>query len=431
MAWKNDQEPSKPTQPGKPKSDGPPDLEALLKKLFRFGGKRPTLKSITPASDAPKKNPLTGFSWGWVYAGVAVAVGVWGLSGIYVVQPAQEGALLTFGRYVKTVGPGMHWYPRLIDRVVVQNVDQQQAISLSASMLTRGENIVQVEFSVQYKIGNLQDYLFNVENPNYSLKEILESAVRQTMGTSNLEDILTTGRAAATAKVEETMQQLVSKYQLGLQIVDVKMLAAAPPTEVKAAFDDVIKAREDNQRFQNEAETYANSIVPIAQGKAARVLQQARAYQQQQIYVAQGAVAKFDALLPIYESQKQITQTRLYFDTMTAVLSHTRVAVIDSGNKGGSMFYVPLNNIMSNTAAGTSGATRQAVQATDPEEASGASSGAWVQQAVNAVDAKERGLLSNESQTFQKSVVGSASITGSPSSPSGQSSNPFGSSSSW
>lgn len=335
-------------KPNKSGEDAPPDLEDMLKKLFGFKRKAPGQQH--PSGDG-QKIPDT---WGrWLVVGLVVIGLLWALSGLYIVKPAEEAAILRFGKYLTTTGEGPHWAPRFIDTVIKRNVDQQQSITVSGSMLTSGENLVDVQFVVQYRINNLRDYLFNTVAPDLSLQQILDSAVRQVVGTSILEDIITIKRAAISEEVKAITEKLVQQYQLGIEVMDVKMLSATVPAQVKDAFYDVIKAREDNKRFQNEAETYANSILPIAKGKAQRYLQEADAYRQQQILQAKGAVAGFEAILPQYEQAQEVTATRLYFNTMSDVLSHSKVVLVDNGDKGGNMFYLPLDQLMKTAKAGS------------------------------------------------------------------------------
>ncbi|MEM9243534.1 MAG: FtsH protease activity modulator HflK [Pseudomonadota bacterium] len=274
---------------------------------------------------------------------------VWAASGIYIVQPAEQGVVLRFGRYVRTVNPGFHWYPRFIEKAIVVNVDQVNTVDLSQLMLTQEENIVSVSFVVQFKIGNLQQYLFNVVNPVNSLQQILDSAVRQEIGQSKLDQILTTGRAQISNKILKTMNQLIERYQLGIVIRDVTMQPATAPEAVKVAFDDVIKAREDRARFENEAQNYANSILPNARGQAMRIMQEANAYKERVVLQANGDVAKFLALLPIYNQAPKTTMQRMYLTTMAGVFKNSDLYVIDGGKGNQNLFYVPLDKAITPT----------------------------------------------------------------------------------
>lgn len=351
--------------------DGPPDLDEMFKKMVGGFKKKAAPKQVNGGNSGNSGSgtslPKGGF-WGMVGLAVLVLVIIWALSGIYIVQPAEQGVVLRFGKYQTTVGPGAHWYPRFIDSKYVVNTDAVRSLQLNELMLTSGENIVSVQFAVQYRIGSLKDYLFNVLSPEDSLRQIIDSAVREVIGTSKLDDILTTGRQKITQEVQVQIEALVKKYQNGIQIVDVKMQPAQAPEQVKAAFDDVIKAREDNQRLQNEADSYANKVVPVAEGRAKRILQQANAYKQTVIYQAQGAVAQFDALLPKYQMAPRVTKERMYIDAMQNVLAHSKVVLVDTGNNSHNLLYLPvmgqmgLNAHTSAPASSTGDKTASAAQ---------------------------------------------------------------------
>lgn len=324
-------------------NSGPPEMDKVFKKLFSiFSGKSSGAKKKSTGSSG-KASSTKGLGW-LVALVILVLVVIWAISGFFIVQPAERAVVLRFGKYLETLQPGPHWIPRFIDSRQVVNVDQVMTMNLSDTMLTQKENIVDVNFAIQYRISNIKNYLFNVINPQNSLKQIVDSAVRQVIGTSTLDNILTVGRAKIASRVQQQIEKLSEKYQLGLEVTDVAMQPAKAPEQVKEAFDDVIKAREDNQRIQNEADAYANSIIPVAEGKASRILQQAAAYQKQVIYQAKGQVANFDALLPIYQKYPKVTASRMYLDTMQQVLSHSQVTVVDTGNKGSSLFYIPVGS---------------------------------------------------------------------------------------
>lgn len=322
------------SQWGKPNGEeGPPDIEQLFKKLFGKSG------SKSSGGKPAEPGKMFGFAFWMILIVLAV---IWALSGIFIVQPAERAAILRFGKYIGTVQPGPHWIPRFIDQRYVINVDQIMTMNLKDTMLTSQENIVDVDFAVQYRIGNLEEYLFNVVNPQNSLRQIVDSAIRQVIGTSRLDNILTIGRAKIAEEVRQQITFLVNRYKLGLVITDVAMQPAKAPDPVKDAFDDVIKAREDNQRIQNEAEAYANKIVPVAEGRASRIMQAATAYRQQVVLKAKGDVAQFDALLPIYDQAPGVTSDRMYLNTMQEVLRNSHVTLIDS-SKGNNVFYIPLD----------------------------------------------------------------------------------------
>ena len=323
--------------------NAPPDLDEALRKLQRkltslFGSK-------TKGPDDGKSNGKTGMTGkiGMIGSGLVIAAlfGVWLLSGIYIVDPAEQAVVLRLGKYVDTVGPGPHWIPRLIDSKYVIDVQKVANFSYQSPMLTKDENIVNVEMAVQYQIDNTKDYLFNVVNPQASLQQAAASALRQVVGHTTLDNILTTGREVVRSKVTEQLNKVMQLYRAGIIVTDVTLQPARAPEEVKSAFDDAIKAQEDEQRYINQAEAYARGVEPIAQGQAKRFLQEAAAYKQQVILQAQGNVANFLALLPEYQKAPGVTRERMYLDTVESVLSHTSKILVDSNNSH-NMFYLPL-----------------------------------------------------------------------------------------
>ncbi|PCI39534.1 MAG: FtsH protease activity modulator HflK [Thiotrichales bacterium] len=326
------------------RQEGPPDLDEIFKKLGNIlrGEKKPSGNSNQTSSKKSSGNGQNVKYWPFALGGTILVIAMWALSGIFIVQPAEHGIILRFGKYSRTVDSGIHWYPRIIETKYVQNVDRVKATSLSTLMLTSGENIVSVAFVVQYKIGNLKNYLFNVINPEKSLKQIVDSAVRQVIGHSQLNQILTKGRAKVRDGVRKEIEILVNRYKLGLTITDVAMQPATAPDAVKSAFDDVIKAREDKVRIENEATSYANRKVPIAQGMAVRILQEAEAQKDKLVLEAKGGIAGFNALLPIYNKHPEATGTRMYLDTISNAMKRSRLVLVDTGKNNHNMFYVPL-----------------------------------------------------------------------------------------
>lgn len=325
---------------------GPPDLEEMIKKFF---GKKKKNNDDGNESiyskNANKNNPI--FEKPPIKKIAAIVVGIivigWVGFGFYVVQPAEQAAVLRLGKFTKMVQPGLHWYPIGIDTIRKENVQELKTISLERDMLTSEENIVHVSFTVQYRISNLQDYLFANTDPSQLLQQSLESAVRQVIGHSNLSDILTTQRASIAGKVKQEMEALLKEYKSGIYISDVIMQPAQAPDAVKDAFDDVIKAREDQARLQNEAESYANRVLPVAQGKAQRIVDQANAYKQEIVLQAQGEVAEFEQLLPVYKKSPDIVMNQIYFNTISNVLQHNKVFIID-GDGAKNIFYGLDNN---------------------------------------------------------------------------------------
>jgi membrane protease subunit HflK len=337
MGWN---EPDKGKDPWSGKNQ-PPDLdEALkrfqdkLKKAF-FGGSK---KSDGETPSASKNSGLL--------AGLAVLVLfiLWVLSGIFIVDEGEKAAILRFGRYVGTVGPGPHWIPRLISSKIVKNVERVSDYSYSAQMLTKDENLVSVSLAVQYRINDLQAYLFNVADPQESLQQATSSALRQVVGTTTLDQIITEGREAWGTNVEESLTKILEKYKTGIVIVNVSPQPARAPENVQDAFDDAIKAQEDEKRFKEQAFAYQARVVPIAEGNAKRIYEEAQAYAQQVVLRAKGEIAEFLALLPQYVQAPAVTSKRMYLETMQQVLSKSSKIIVDS--KSNNVLYLPLDKLI-------------------------------------------------------------------------------------
>lgn len=330
----NQQDPWRSRQTG---SGGPPDLEAILSGFFKKHFKR--------ASGGGSQPPENGLKLPVFKSVVAGFFLIWALSGIFVVQQAEQGVVTRFGRYVRTVGPGLHWIPRFIESRAVMNVEQVSQLSYGAPMLTKDENIVLVQLSVQYRIDDLRDYLFNVSQPVLSLNEATASALRQVVGHTELDDLLTTGREAVRNQIGEQLKGILAIYRPGLLVTKVSLQPAKPPEEVTDAFNDAIKAREDEQRYINQAQAYASKVLPIAQGQAVRIKQAAEAFSRQLVLEAQGRTAQFLALLPEYHRAPGVMRERMYLSTMESVLSHVSKVLVDlKGNQN--MVYLPLDQLL-------------------------------------------------------------------------------------
>jgi len=242
--------------------------------------------------------------------------------------------------------PGPHWrFPSPIEKVHVVNVDEISTFTHKAEMLTKDENIVDVELTVQSRIQDAADYLFQDQSPDKTLRDATETVVRKTIGGSRLDFILTEGRGAVAATIRERAQALINQYKTGLEITSVNMQPAKPPEQVKEAFDDAIKAREDKERLENKAEAYSNEILPRARGEAARVQADAKAYRDRVIAGAEGETARFLALLNEYEKAPEVTRERLYLETMEKVLGETGKVLLDV-KEGNSLMYLPLDQLM-------------------------------------------------------------------------------------
>ena len=219
------------------------------------------------------------------------------------------------------------------------------AVPREALMLTQDENIVNIKLAVQYQVGDPKNYLFNVRDPNSVLKQVAESAVREVIGQNNMDFVLKEGRAEVVSTTKDVMQRILDRYESGLLVSDVNLQDAQPPEEVQAAFSDAIKAREDKERFKNEAEAYANDVIPKARGAAARQIQEAEAYREALIAKAEGEASRFSQLLTEYSRAPEITRKRLYFETMESVLARTGVVLMDNENAN-SLMYLPIDQLM-------------------------------------------------------------------------------------
>ncbi|WP_115717381.1 FtsH protease activity modulator HflK [Gallaecimonas mangrovi] len=312
---------------------GPPDFDELMKKLGSrmggvFGG----------------NNRGSSFSWGAIVVVLVIALLVWGISGFYTIKNAEQGVILHLGQYKETVSSGLHWKPTFIDKVYAVDTRTVRSIPASGFMLTKDENVVRVQIEVQYKIVDPKAFLFNVTNAVDSLSQATDASLRYVVGHTTMDDIITTGREQVRRDTWDLINKTIAQYHLGIQIEDVNFLPARAPDEVKAAFDDAIAAKEDEQRYIREAEAYASEVEPIARGKATRITQEADAYKQQVVLKAQGEVARFDKLLPEYEAHPKVTRERLYLDTMEQVLGNSSKVLVD-GNAG-NMMYLPIDKLM-------------------------------------------------------------------------------------
>ena len=384
MAWNEPGGNKQDPWGGSGREQGPPDLDDLIRKLTnRFGG---IFKGRSGGSGSGTGGGANIKGLGLLAAVVVVG---WLLSGIYIVEQGKRGVVLRFGKYVDTTQPGPHWrIPYPVDEVEIVDVEIRRVVEIGyrsaaagarasnrtvpreALMLTQDENVVDIRLAVQYQISNPAHYLFNVLDPDFTLKQVVESATRQVIGKSKMDFVLTEGRSEVVALVKELSQMTLEKYEAGLQIVNVNLQDAQPPEEVQAAFADAIKAREDEQRFKNEAEAYANEVVPRARGGAARQLEEANAYKAQVVASAEGEAQRFEDLLTEYLKAPRVTRERLYLDAMEEVMAANRKVLVDT-SKGDNLLYLPLDQL---GAPGT-GMRRSATSSSSVLNAGAAASG--------------------------------------------------------
>jgi len=337
MAWNEESDNKQDKDPwGKNGNQGPPDLDEIVKKMQKgiggIFGNKPTKKGDTPV---------------FPFLIAIILLVAWLIFDMtYLIDQQQKGVVLRFGKHVSTLDPGLNIrLPRPIEVVKKVNVGQVRSITHKASMLTQDENIVDVEVAVQWRIGSATDFLFNVFDPFPTLRQVTESAVREVIGKSELDFVLTEGRSEIAQKIQILIQDVLDDYESGIYISSVEMQPAKPPEEVKAAFDDAIKAREDEQRLVNEAEAYRNDIIPKARGSAARLREESNGYKARVIAKAEGEASRFEQLLTEYKRAPRVTRERLYLDAIESVFSNTNKVLIDNDN-GNSLMYLPIDRLI-------------------------------------------------------------------------------------
>ena len=278
------------------------------------------------------------------YGFFAIAV-IYASLSVYQLDSSEQAVILRFGKYYETTDEGLNFMLAGIDERYVENVTLTRRYSQSANMLTKDENIVDVTVSAQYRIANLKDFVLNVKDPESSLRQATESALRHVVGDNTLDQTLTVGRQDIAMRVAERLQNYLDIYETGLNVQQVNIEKTDPPAAVKDAFDDVVAAREDKERLQNEAERYALSIVPEARGQAQARIQDAEGYKKQVVANAEGEVVRFDKLLDEYRKAPEVTRDRLYIDAMQSVLSNSTKIMVDVEG-GNNLLYLPLDKIM-------------------------------------------------------------------------------------
>ena len=337
-------------------SGGPPDLDEVVKNLKNWFesllGKKPSGGKPRAGGGLPGGN-IGGKGIGLILAILGI---VWMLSGIYVIQPAQAGVVTQFGSFVRTTTPGPHWrMPWPFQQVEVVDVEEVRSAKLvNQLILTQDENIVDIDLAVQYNIKSAKDYLFNVRGPDRTLEEVVESAVREVVGSTDLESVLTTGRDVVWNTTAGNLQAVLDDYKSGIVITAVNLERAQPPEEVQAAFSDAIKAREDKERFINEAQAYRNEVLPRARGDAQRALEESEAYKTRVEQAAIGESERFLSLLGEYSKAPAVTRERLYLEAMETVLGSTSKVLIDN-DSGNSLMYLPIDQLVNQNRSGGGG----------------------------------------------------------------------------
>ncbi len=342
---------------------GPPDLEELWRDLNRrlsgFFGKKGG-----GGNDAPRPPSITpGQFGGGLGLLTAVVLAIWLASGFYIVDESQRGVVLRFGRYAETTGSGLRWrMPWPIESHAVVNLSGVRTVEVGyrgsernkvlkeALMLTDDENIVSVQFAVQYLLKDPVAYVFNNRNPDEAVVQAAETAIRETVGKSKMDFVLYEGRDVIAANTQKLIQEILDRYETGIMVRSVTMQSTQPPEQVQAAFDDAVKAGQDRERQKNEGQAYANDVIPGAQGTAARLKEEALGYKARMIATAEGDASRFSQILTEYAKAPEATRSRLYLETMQQVYSNTSKVMVDAKGQG-NLLYLPLDKLMAATAA--------------------------------------------------------------------------------
>jgi membrane protease subunit HflK len=383
---------------GKKNSGGPPDLDELWRRFNQklnsmFGGK----------GGAGGGSPMPG--GGKMAAGLGLipilVVLIWLGSGFYIVNEGERGVVLRFGKFVETTQPGPRWHlPFPIESVEVVNLQQVRTVEVGyranvkskmlkeSLMLTDDENIIDIQFAVQYILKSPEDYLFNNRHPDDSVHQAAETAIREIVGKSKMDFVLYEGRAEIATRAAKLMQEILDRYKTGISISKVTMQNAQPPEQVQAAFDDAVKAGQDRERAKNEGQAYANDVIPRARGAASRLLEESLGYKQRVIANAQGDASRFKQILVEYSKAPKVTRDRMYLDTVQQMMTNSSKVLVDQ--KGGNnLLYLPLDKLIQ--SAGGSPVLADAPPAKSaPEAAAPASSAESTMRTREAFRSRER-----------------------------------------
>ena len=349
---------------GKNKGDsGPPDLDDVLRNVNKkinniFGQKKGGGDDDGSHTSSPK--PQSGSSIAII---LSLLIVVWLGSGFYIVDEGHRGVVLRFGQYVDTAPAGLRWHiPYPVEKVEIVNVSQVRTVEIGyrnnvrskvlreSLMLTDDENIIDIQFAVQYILNNPENFLFKNRNPDEAVLQAAETAIRQVIGKSKMDYVLYEGREQVAANATQLMQKILDRYEIGISISRVTMQNAQPPEQVQAAFDDAVKAGQDRERQKNEGQAYANDVIPRAVGNAARLIQESEGYKQRVIVSAEGDASRFEQILSEYSKAPKVTRERLYLDMMQQVLANTSKIIVDQ-KSGNNLLYLPLDKLINMSGA--------------------------------------------------------------------------------
>jgi modulator of FtsH protease HflK len=375
---KNDQRPE-----GKGPNQGPPDLDELWRDFNRklgglFGGRR----GGNGGFGGGNGNFQPDLKSAGVGAGLIaiVVVVIWMGTGIFIVQEGQQAVITRFGRYSATVGAGFNWrLPYPIERHDVISVTQIRSVDVGrdnviratglkeSAMLTEDENIVEIKFAVQYRLHDARAWLFESKNPQEAVVQAAETAVREVVGKMRMDSALADERDQIAPRVRTLMQAILDRYKIGAEVVGINLQQGGvrPPEQVQAAFDDVLRAAQERERAKNEAQAYANDVIPRAVGAASRLAQESEGYKARIVAQAQGDAQRFKLLLVEYQRAPQVTRDRLYLESMQQIYSNVTKVMVES-RQGGNMLFLPLDRILQQVSAG--GAATPAPEAAPPAQ---------------------------------------------------------------
>jgi modulator of FtsH protease HflK len=347
-------------------NDGPPDLDQIIKKfnekIAGLFGQKPSGNNNNDGGggfNAPSGAAIGG---GFALA-ASLAFAVWLATGFYIVEEGSRGVELRLGKYSQTTTPGPRWHwPYPFEKVEMVNISQVRAIEVGhrnnqktkmkeeSLMLTEDQNIVDVQFAVQYTLKSPEEFLFNNRQPDEAVRQVAETAMREIVGRSKMDFVLYEGRADIGARAKTLMQTILDRYKTGILISTVTMQNAQPPEQVQASFDDAVRAKQDRERLKNEGEAYANDILPRAKGAAARLMEEAGGHKERVVANAQGDAARFSSVVAEYERAPQVTRERIYLETIQQVMQNTSKVVVDQKN-GQNLLYLPLDKLMQMSGA--------------------------------------------------------------------------------
>ena len=380
-------------------NQGPPDLDELWRNFNRRLGELFGRRRGGGGGEPPRLFSGPSLGGAGLLAGIVLAV--WLASGFYIVVEGQRGVVLTFGKFAAETTSGLNWrMPWPVQSHEIVNLSQVRTLEVGyrnnvktrvlkeSLMLTYDENIVDLQFAVQYIVRDARQWLFNTKRPDETAMQAAETAMREIIGKSKMDQILYESREEIQVKAQQLMQQILDRYKTGIQVSRITIQSAQPPEQVQAAFDDAVKAGQDRERQKNEGQAYANDVIPKARGAASRLMQEADGYRQRVIANADGDASRFKQVLAEYTKAPAVTRERIYIETMQQVLASTSKVMLDYKG-GGNLLYLPLDKLMQQSGAAVLSES-QASQRQSPEAAPAAESGARSRETLRGRERGER-----------------------------------------